>query len=75
MGCCRRNLPLGARSAGLCGGSEEDLVQRHPPGAGDGEGDDIGDVFGGDGQLLVELFGTVFGVGMGDVVGVPGLLR
>src|SRR3954470_7126206 len=42
-------------SAGLRGGAEQDLVQRHPAWPGDGERDDVGDVFGGDGQPRVEL--------------------
>ena len=33
LGCGRRNASAAARSAGLRGGSEEDLVRRHPPGA------------------------------------------
>jgi hypothetical protein len=43
--------------------------ERHPPGAGDGERDDLGDVVGGDSKLFVEQFGALFGGRVGDVVG------
>jgi hypothetical protein len=53
----------------LVGGSQQDLVQGHSSRSGDRERDHVGDVVGGDGQLLVELFGAVFGGRVGDVVG------
>src|SRR5829696_2305201 len=56
-------------SAGLGGRPQQDLVERHPAGAGDRERDDVGDVLGGDGQLGVELLGGLLGGGVGDVVG------
>ena len=57
------------RSAGLGGGPYEDFVDRQPAGAGDGESDDLGDVLGGDGQLPIQLFRALLGLGVGDVVG------
>ena len=53
----------------LGGWADEDLVEGHAAGAGDGERDDLGDVVGGDGQLLVHLLGRLLGVSVGDVVG------
>src|SRR5829696_6498620 len=50
-------------SAGLGGRPQQNLVERHPSGAGDRERDDLGDVPGGDSQLGVELLGGLFGGG------------
>jgi hypothetical protein len=50
----------------LCRWPDEDLVEGHAPGAVDGEGDDLGDVFGGDGELPVHLLGPFLDLGVGD---------
>jgi hypothetical protein len=55
--------------AGLCRGPDEDLVHADVVWAGDGEGDDVGDVLGADRDLLVELLAALPGFGVGDVVG------
>jgi hypothetical protein len=53
----------------LSGGPEEDLVDGEAPGPADREGDDLGDVLGGDLDLAVELLGALAGLGVGDVGG------
>jgi hypothetical protein len=42
------------RSELLCGRTDEDLVERQALRPADGEGDDLGDVLCGDGDLVVE---------------------
>jgi hypothetical protein len=64
----------------LSGGSQEDLVDGEVAGAAEGEGDDFGDVVGGDLGLVVELLDAVAGLAVGDVVGstvatTPGSIR
>jgi hypothetical protein len=49
--------------------SDEDLVERHPSRPRDRERDDLGDVFGLDGQVLDERLGRTLGVGVRDVIG------
>jgi hypothetical protein len=51
-----------ASSQGLGGGSDEDLVQRHAARPRDGEGDDLGDVVGGDRGGRVELLDSLLGL-------------
>src|SRR5205809_1869611 len=57
------------RLHGLCGGAYEDLVERHALRPADGEGDDVGDVLGGDADLGGRFLGRLLAVGVGDVVG------
>jgi hypothetical protein len=47
---------------------EQDLVDGQSPRTAEDERDDLGDVFGGDLGLVVELLDSVFRVGVGDVV-------
>jgi hypothetical protein len=53
----------------LPGGSEQDLVDGEVSGVDEGEGDDLGDVRGGDLGLVAELLDALAGLVMGDVVG------
>ncbi len=39
-------------SSGLCGGANENLIEGYALGSGDGKGDDLGDVLGGDCDLV-----------------------
>jgi hypothetical protein len=47
---------------------QQDLVDGQAARAAEDEGDDLGDVFGGDLGLVVELLDALSGVGVGDVV-------
>jgi hypothetical protein len=58
---------VGVVSAGLACGPDEDLVDRQPTWPGYSEGNDLGDVLGGDGQLLVQTLGALFGLYVRDV--------
>ena len=55
-------------SPGLGGGPDEDLVERHAARPGDGEGDDLRDVVGGDCRGRVELLDSPLGLTVGDVI-------
>jgi hypothetical protein len=52
----------------LPGWPQQDLVDGQAARAAEDEGDDLGDVFGGDLGLVVELLDSVSGAGVGDVV-------
>jgi hypothetical protein len=58
-----------ARSARLRRRPDEDLVECHPAGPADGEGDHLGDVLRADRQVLDELLGGLLGRRVRDVVG------
>jgi hypothetical protein len=47
---------------------QQDLADGQAARTAEDEGDDLGDVFGGDLGLVVELLDPSFGVGVGDVV-------
>src|SRR5204863_9062954 len=65
-----RMLPRRRRSsAGLRGRANEDLVERHPPRARDGERNDLGDVLRADREVADEVLGGLLGLGVRDVVG------
>src|SRR6478672_5453581 len=63
-----------ARPSGSCGAlllscwPQQDLVDGQAARTAEDEGDDLGDVFGGDLGLVVELLDPLSGVGVGDVV-------
>src|SRR5271166_2979330 len=67
-------VPTSLGPSTSCGASllpcrpQKDLVDGQAARTAEDEGDDLGDVFGGDLSLVVELLDALFGVGVGDVV-------